>query len=145
MYNTAIKVLEKITSFGYQAYIIGGYPRDLYLKRSSTDIDICTDATPMEIMNIFPEVVTTNSEYGSVVISFEKIRFEITTFRKEGKYTNHRKPSSVEYIDSLEEDLKRRDFTINTLCIDKDGKEIDFLNAKSDLDNKIVRMIGNIY
>ncbi len=143
MYNSAIKVLEKITSFGYKAYIIGGYPRDLYLKKSSTDIDICTDATPMEIMNIFPEVVTTNSEYGSVIISFEKIRFEITTFRSEGKYLKHRKPLGVKYIDSLEEDLKRRDFTINTLCIDKDGNEIDLLNAKSDLDNKIVRMVGN--
>ncbi len=143
MYNAAIKVLEKITSFGYQAYIIGGYPRDLYLKRSSVDIDICTDATPMEIMNIFHEVITSSSEYGSVVISFEKIRFEITTFRRESKYINYRKPEKIEYIDSLEEDLKRRDFTINTLCIDKNGQEIDLLNAKSDLDNKIIRMVGN--
>ncbi len=143
MYNSAIKVLNKITEFGYQAYIIGGYPRDLYLKRSSVDIDICTDAKPMEIVNIFNEVVTTNSEYGSVVIIVDKIRFEITTFRSEGKYVNYRKPSIVKYIDSLEEDLKRRDFTINTLCIDKDGEEIDLLNAKSDLDNKIVRMVGN--
>lgn len=143
MYNSAIKVLNKITEFGYQAYIIGGYPRDLYLKRSSVDVDICTDATPMEIMNIFPEVVTSSSEYGSVVIIFEKIRFEITTFRSEGKYINNRKPSSIKYVDSLEEDLKRRDFTINTLCIDKDGKEIDLLNAKSDLDNHIIRMIGS--
>lgn len=143
MYNSAIKVLEKITSFGYKAYIIGGYPRDLYLKRSSVDVDICTDATPMEIMNIFPEVVMSNSEYGSVVISFEKIRFEITTFRLEGKYVGHRKPAGVKYISNLEDDLKRRDFTINTLCIDKDGNEIDLLNAKSDLDNKVIRMIGN--
>ena len=143
MYNSAIKVLEKITSFGYQAYIIGGYPRDLYLKRSSSDVAICTDATPKEIMNIFSEVVTTNAEYGSVIISYEKIRFEITTFRTEEKYIDHRKPSKIKYIDSLEEDLKRRDFTINTLCIDKDGKQIDLLNAKSDLDNKIIRMVGN--
>ncbi len=143
MYNSAIKVLEMISNFGYKVYIIGGYPRDLYLKRSSVDVDICTDATPMEIMNIFPEVIMTNSEYGSVIISFEKIRFEITTFRKEGKYIDHRKPTNIEYIDSLEEDLKRRDFTINTLCIDKEGKEIDLLNAKSDLDNRIIRMIGN--
>ncbi len=143
MYNSAIKVLNKITDFGYKAYIIGGYPRDLYLKRSSLDIDICTDATPMELINIFKEVVTTNSEYGSVVIIVDKIRFEITTFRSEGKYVNFRKPSSIKYIDSLEEDLKRRDFTINTLCIDKDGNEIDLLNAKSDLDNHIIRMVGN--
>lgn len=143
MYNSAIKVLKKLTNFGYKAYIIGGYPRDLYLKRSSVDIDICTDATPMEIVNIFSEVVTTNSEYGSVIVIVDKIRFEITTFRSEGKYTLYRKPSSVQYIDSLEEDLKRRDFTINTLCIDKDGKVIDLLNAQSDLDNHIIRMVGN--
>lgn len=143
MLEIALKVLNKFSSFGYKAYIIGGYPRDLYLKRSSVDIDICTDATPKEIINIFSEIVTTNSEYGSVIISYEKVRFEITTFRTEGKYKDYRKPSSIKYIDNLEEDLKRRDFTINTLCIDKDGKEIDLLNAKSDLDNKIIRMIGN--
>ncbi|MBQ9011533.1 MAG: hypothetical protein IJ093_02670 [Bacilli bacterium] len=94
-------------------------------------------------MNIFPEIVTSNSEYGSVIISYEKIRFEITTFRTEGKYKDYRKPSNIQYISSLEEDLKRRDFTINTLCIDKEGQKIDLLNAKSDLDNRIVRMIGN--
>ncbi|MCI9110767.1 MAG: hypothetical protein HFH47_03015 [Bacilli bacterium] len=143
MYNSAIKVLNKITEFGYNAYIIGGYPRDLYLKRSSLDIDICTDATPMELVNIFNEVVMASSEYGAVVIIVDKVRFEITTFRSEGKYLDFRKPSSIKYIDSLEEDLKRRDFTINTLCIDKDGNEIDLLNAKSDLDNRIIRMVGN--
>ena len=143
MYTSALKVLEKITSYGYQAYIIGGYPRDLYLKRTGVDIDICTDATPKEIIDIFKEIVTTNTEYGSVTISFEKIKFEITTFRTEEKYINFRKPSKIKYVDSLEEDIKRRDFTINTLCIDKNGKEIDLLNAKSDLDNKIIRMVGN--
>ena len=143
MYSCAIKVLEKLESFGYKAYIVGGYPRDLYLKRASTDIDICTDATPKEIMNIFDEVITTNFEYGSIIISYEKIRFEITTFRKEEKYKGFRKPSQIKYVQSLEEDIKRRDFTINTLCIDKEGNEIDLLNAKSDLDSKIIRMVGN--
>lgn len=143
MYTTALKVLKKFEEYGYKAYIVGGYPRDLYLKRSSSDVDICTDATPMEIINIFPEMVTASLEYGSVVISFEKIRFEITTFRKEGKYISFRKPSTITYIDSLEEDLKRRDFTINTMCINSDGNQIDLLNAKSDLDSKIIRMIGN--
>jgi len=143
MYETCIKVLEKLESFGYKAYIIGGYPRDLYLKRSSSDIDICTDATPKEVMNIFDEVITTNFEYGSIVILFEKIRFEITTFREEGDYQHHRKPKKVNYTLNLEDDIKRRDFTINTLCIDKEGNQIDLLNAKSDLDNKIIRMVGN--
>ena len=140
MYNVAIKVLEKLESFGYKAYIVGGYPRDLYLKRTSSDIDICTDATPKEIMNIFDEIITTNFEYGSITISYEKIKFEITTFRKEEKYKGFRKPSKIKYVETLEEDIKRRDFTINTLCIDKNGQEIDLLNAKNDLDNRIIRM-----
>ena len=143
MYETAIKLLEKISSYGYTAYMVGGYPRDLYLKRTYTDIDICTDATPMELHQIFSEVVTTNSEYGSVTIVFEKVKFEITTFRKDIKYKDHRKPEKIEYVDTLEEDIKRRDFTINTLCIDKDGKQIDLIGAKQDLDNKIIRTVIN--
>ena len=143
MYETALKLIKQIEDFGYQAYIVGGYPRDLYLKRSNGDVDICTDAKPRDIMQIFPDIVTTNVEYGSVVVMFEKVKFEITTFRKDNKYSNFRKPVDIEYVTTLEEDLKRRDFTINTLCIDKDGNFIDLLNAKSDLDNKIIRMVGN--
>ena len=143
MYEIALKLLEKINSYGYKAYIIGGFPRDLYLKRSSNDVDICTDATPMELHKIFSEIITTNSEYGSVIILFENIKFEITTFRKELSYKDNRHPDKIEYVDSLEDDIIRRDFTINTLAIDKDGKQIDLLNAKADLDNKIIRMVGN--
>lgn len=143
MYDSAIKVLEKLENFGYKAYIVGGYPRDMYLKRAGSDIDICTDATPKEIMNIFEEIITTNFEYGAITISYEKIKFEITTFRKEENYKSFRKPTKIKYVESLEEDIKRRDFTINTLCIDKNGNQIDLLNAKSDLDNKIIRMVGN--
>ncbi len=143
MYDTALKLLKQINSYGYVAYMVGGYPRDLYLKRSFTDIDICTDATPMELMKIFNDVITTNSEYGCVTVIFEKIKFEITTFRKEIGYQNSRKPIKVEYVDTLEEDIQRRDFTINTLCIDKDENQIDILNARKDLDSKIIKMVGN--
>lgn len=143
MFETAIKLLNKINSYGYTAYMVGGYPRDLYLKRTFTDIDICTDATPMELHKIFPEIVTTNSEYGSVTVIFEKTKFEITTFRKEFKYKDSRRPEKIEYVDTLEEDIKRRDFTINTLCIDKEGNQIDLIGAKHDLDNKIIRTVGN--
>ena len=88
-------------------------------------------------------MIISNSEYGNVSLIFEKVRFEITTFRKELKYKDHRRPEKTFYVNSLDEDLKRRDFTINTLCIDKNGKEIDLMRAKDDLDNKIIRMVGN--
>ncbi len=143
MYNTALNLINKISSFGYQVYIVGGFPRDLYLKRESVDVDICTDAKPRDIMQIFSNIVKTNVEYGSVVLMYEGVRFEITTFRRENKYSNFRKPIDVKYTASLKEDLKRRDFTINTLCIDKDGNTIDLLNSKEDLDKKVIRMVGN--
>lgn len=143
MYETSLRLLKKINSYGYEAYIIGGFPRDQYLKRSSSDIDICTNATPMELHKIFPEIVTINSEYGSIIVLFEDIKFEITTFRREFNYKDNRHPEKIEYVDTLKEDIVRRDFTINTLAIDKDGNQIDLINAKKDLDKKIIRMVGN--
>lgn len=143
MYDIALRLLKKIESFGYRAYIVGGYPRDLYLKRSSNDIDVCSDATPMEIHKIFSEVVCTSLEYGSVTVVFEGVKFEITTFRRELNYKDVRHPDKIEYVGSLEEDVYRRDFTINTLAIDSEGNQIDLLGAREDLDLKIIRAVGN--
>lgn len=143
MYETAIKILEKIESYGYKAYLIGGYPRDLYLKRSSSDIDICTDATPMEIINIFDEVVTTSSEYGTVTLIYKNVKVEITTFRREFSYKDMRHPGFLQYVDTLEEDIRRRDFTINTLAIDKNGTWIDLFGATKDLDDGVIRTVGD--
>ena len=141
MYETAIEILNKITDFGYKAYIVGGYPRDIYLNRNSTDIDICTNASPKELKKIFSDSILKSQEYGSVSLIYKKIRFEITTFRKEIKYENNRFPVKIKYIDTLIDDLERRDFTINTLCIDNEGNFIDLLNAKRDLDNKIIKCV----
>lgn len=142
MYSTALKLLKKINQNGFKSYIIGGFPRDMYLGLKSIDIDICTNATPMQLKEIFANSMISNEQYGSVTIIINKIHFEITTFRKEIEYTNNRIPSKFYYIDSLEEDLKRRDFKINTLCIDENGNLIDLLNAKEDLDNKIISIVG---
>ena len=143
MYNIAIEVLNKIIDRGYKAYIVGGYPRDFYLKRNSIDIDICTNALPKKIKEIFKESILNKQEYGSVSLIYKKIRFEITTFRKEIKYKNNRFPVKIKYIENLVDDLNRRDFTINTLCIDNKGNLIDLFNAKTDLDNKIIKCIGD--
>ena len=143
MYETALEILNKINEYGYKAYIVGGYPRDIYLKRTSLDIDICTNATPKQLKEIFKESVLNKQEYGSVTLIYKKIRFEITTFRKEIKYENNRFPVKIKYINTLIDDLERRDFTINTLCIDSSGNVIDLLNAKNDLDNRIIKCVGN--
>ena len=141
MHNIALEVLNKITSNGFKSYIVGGYPRDLYLGQKTLDIDICTNATPKDLKEIFN--VTSTSEYGSVTLNYKNIRFEITTFRKEVKYKDNRFPIKIEYINSLTDDLKRRDFTINTLCINEKNETIDLLNAKDDIDNKIIKTVGN--
>lgn len=142
MYKTAIKLLKKIEEKGFQAYIVGGYPRDLYLNRPSIDIDICTSATPKDLKEIFGDIMLPKVNYGSVTVILNKVRFEITTFRRDIKYIDNRKPLEIEYIDNLLDDLKRRDFTINTLCMNSEGTVIDLLNGKKDIDNKIIKMVG---
>ena len=118
MYKTALELLKEINSHGYVSYIVGGYPRDLYLNRESLDIDICTNATPKDLKDIFGDIMLPKENYGSVTVIKNKIRFEITTFRHDIKYENNRTPLEIEYINNLEDDLRRRDFTINTLCRD---------------------------
>lgn len=143
MYNSSIKLLQMIENAGYRAYIVGGYARDLYLDRKSADVDICTNATPKDLKEIFKDSMLPKEQYGSVAVIYNDIHFEITTFRKDIKYENNRLPVKIKYINDLKEDLKRRDFTINTLCIDSNGNMIDLLNAKEAIDSKIIKTVGN--
>lgn len=145
MNNTILELLKKIESNGFKAYVVGGYPRDLYMGKDTSDYDICTNATPKEIKEIFSNSTLKREQYGSVTLFYNDLRFEITTFRKDIKYYNNRKPIEIEYIDDLLEDLKRRDFTMNTICIDSKGEYIDLLNGKRDIDKKIIRTVGDAY
>lgn len=142
MYESSLKILKQIESYGFKAYIVGGYARDLYLNRKSADVDICTNATPKDLKGIFKESMLPKEQYGSVTVIKNKIHFEITTFRKDIRYKNNRLPVKIKYINSLLEDLKRRDFTINTLCINSNGEMIDLLNAKEELNCKVIKTVG---
>ena len=142
MLDVALQLLGEISDKGYQAYIVGGFVRDYILGIDSNDIDINTNATPQEVKEIFKDSCLPNEDYGSVTVIKKGIRFEITTFRKEMAYVDNRRPTEIQYIDDLYQDLLRRDFTINTLCMNKDGEIIDFLGGRSDIDNKIVRTVG---
>lgn len=143
MLDTALKVLEKIESFGFSAYLVGGFVRDYIMGISSNDVDITTNAKPKELIDIFEDAVLPEDDYGSVCIYVKNIRFEITTFRREIKYDDNRKPIEIEYIDDLHEDLMRRDFTINSICMDKDGNIIDLLDGRSDIEKRVIRVIGD--
>ena len=143
MLDSALKLLKEITSHSYKAYIVGGFVRDYLLGIESNDIDICTNATPKEIKEIFSDSCLPNEDYGSVIVEKRGIRFEITTFRKEIEYSDNRRPVEIKYIDDLYQDLLRRDFVINTLCMDENGKILDYLGGREDLNNKVIRTIGS--
>ena len=143
MLETSLKLLKKIEEKGFVAYIIGGYVRDTLLGIDSIDVDITTNATPKDIRDIFQNTVLPSESYGSVTVVIKNIHFEITTFRKESDYIGHRRPTVVEYINNLLEDLQRRDFTINTICMDSEGNIIDLLGAKRDIEKKEIDTVGD--
>ena len=139
----AIEILNVFKSNGYNAYIVGGFVRDFILGKESVDIDISTNATPKDIQSLFNEVKLQSEQYGSVNIIYKKCNFEVTTFRMELEYKDNRFPSKIVYTDSLLIDLKRRDFTMNTLCMDENKEIIDILNVKDDINNHIIKSVGN--
>lgn len=143
MYNKALEILKIFERHNYIAYIVGGYPRDYLLGIKTNDIDICTNATPREIMEIFTSKTVSDNGYGSVVITYKGSLFDITTMRKDIKYENNRKPIKIKYVSDLKTDLLRRDFTINTICIDSEGNFIDTMKAKIDIDHHIIKTVGN--
>ncbi len=135
------KVLNSINEAGYEAFIVGGFVRDYLLGIKSFDIDICTNAKPEVLMTIFPLAIFNN--IGGITFSIKKYNFEITTYREELQYEN-RKPIKINFVSGLLIDLQRRDFTINTMIMNKKGIIKDYLNGKSDLKNKQIKIVGNI-
>ncbi len=143
MLEIALEVLKELESNNFECYLVGGFVRDYYLGIESKDIDICTNAKSKEILKIFPNSKIPKEIYGAVTLFYKNIRFEITTFRKEIRYEN-RKPVELEYISSFIEDVKRRDFTINSLCMNSKGEIIDILDGKKDIDNKLIKCINKV-
>lgn len=141
MKETAFKVLREIEEAGFEAYIVGGFVRDTLLGITSNDIDITTNATPKDLCTIFKDAILPSTEYGSVTIFVKQIRFEITTFRKELEYQKNRQPLKIVYIQDLKEDLLRRDFTVNTICMDQTGKIIDLLKGKEALEKREIQTV----
>ena len=138
------KVLEIIEDNGFEAYIVGGYVRDFLLNKDTKDIDICTNARVIELMDIFKDYNITSNNYGAVKFVYNDFKFDITTYREDVKYNGNRRDLEVKYVDNLVEDIKRRDFTINSLCMTKEGAIIDLLNGEEDVKNRIIRCIGDI-
>ncbi len=133
-------VLINLEKEGYEAYIVGGYVRDLLVGLSSYDIDICTNATPKDLMHIFPS--SSSKNIGGISFKIKEYHFEITTYREEIKY-KERRPVEFNYVNNLIVDLQRRDFTINAICMNSKGETIDLVGGSKDLMASKVKMIGD--
>ncbi|MCR1900696.1 CCA tRNA nucleotidyltransferase [Ligilactobacillus apodemi] len=137
-----LPVLEQIRQAGFEAYFVGGSVRDTLLGLPIHDVDIATSAYPAEIKDIFERTVDTGIEHGTVMVLDHGNGYEITTFRTESGYQDFRRPDKVEFVRSLKEDLKRRDLTINALALAPDGTVIDLFSGITDLENKVLRAVG---
>jgi tRNA nucleotidyltransferase/poly(A) polymerase len=147
MFDKAIKLIHVLAKHGYQAVYAGGCVRDMLMGNEPNDIDIATNAEPDAVEGIFKlngyKTIPVGKQFGVIVVVVGGVEFEIATFRNDGNYSDGRRPDSVEFS-SIEEDCKRRDFTINGMYFDPIKKEvIDLVGGKEDLENKVIRFIGN--
>lgn len=139
----ARSVLTKLHDEGFQAFLVGGCVRDTLLGKPIQDVDITTSALPAEVTSIFDHTIPTGMQHGTVTVMIDKSPFEVTTFRQESAYEQHRRPSEVIFIHDLEGDLLRRDFTFNAMALDLEGYIIDPYHGQDDLAKGIVRCVGD--
>ena len=143
IFTAAFPVLKQLEQAGYEAYFVGGAVRDLILKRPIHDIDIATSAYPEEVKQIFPKTIDTGIKHGTVTVLNDGASYEITTFRTESGYQDFRRPDHVTFVQNLAEDLKRRDFTINALAMNRTGEVIDLFNGLGDLQKHLIKAVGD--
>lgn len=135
-------ILDKFQKAGYQIYVVGGAVRDLIMGKNVKDWDFTTDAKPEEILKVCPEGFYDN-KFGTVGVPVDDEIYEITTMRKEGKYIDFRHPSKVLWTKKIEEDLARRDFTINAIALSNKEEIIDPYNGQQDINNKLIKAVGD--
>ena len=142
-FKDAIDILKIFNKNGYEAYFVGGCVRDYLLGEEFSDIDITTNALPEEVKKIFRKSIDTGIQHGTVTILVKGEGYEVTTFRTEDEYTNHRSPEKIEFVSDLKEDLDRRDFTINAMALDSNGVLFDYHNGEKDLSSGAIRTVNN--
>lgn len=140
--DAAIEVIKILNDNSFDAYIVGGFVRDYILNIESNDIDLTSNATPEEVSKIF-EIIPTGIKYGTVLIDYKGFKFEHTTFRLDGSYSDSRHPKEVVYAKNVMDDLVRRDFTINSLLMNSNKEVIDKLDGIKDLKSHLIKTIGN--
>ena len=140
----ALTVVERLERYGYEAYVVGGCVRDSLLGRNPKDWDVCTNALPEEVLRVFKRfhVIKTGLQHGTVTVMVDKQPVEVTTFRIDGDYSDNRHPDSVNFVSRVEEDLARRDFTINAMAYSPARGLVDAFDGQADLKAGIIRCVG---
>lgn len=135
---------SRLKENGFESYLVGGCVRDLLIGLPALDLDMTTDATPEQTMAIFPNAIPVGIDFGTIIVRSHRLSIELTTYRTETTYTDGRRPDKVHFGKSLEEDIYRRDFTMNGLAVDPvNGKIFDYVNGQKDIERKILRTIGS--
>ena len=135
-------IINTLLNCGYEAYVVGGCVRDSILKKNPKDWDITTKAKPEEVIKLFDKVILTGLKHGTVTVIINKEGYEITTYRTDGEYEDNRHPKEVMFVNSLKEDLARRDFTINAMAYNKRQGLVDYFGGIKDLNEKIIKTVG---
>ena len=138
-----VLIIKNLQRHGYDAYAVGGCVRDSILNRKPEDWDITTSAKPEQVKRIFRRIVDTGIEHGTVTVLIGKDGFEVTTYRVDGLYEDGRHPKEVTFTSRLEEDLKRRDFTINAMAYNDDERLVDAFGGMRDLNYHLIRCVGD--
>ena len=141
-FSSALPVLDALIKAGFEAYFVGGAVRDRVLSRPVNDIDIATSARPEEIKNIFSKTVDIGIDHGTILVLQKGYSYEVTTFRTESGYKDFRRPDKVEFVSNLYEDLKRRDFTMNAMAMDREGNLLDPFGGREDIKKRQIRTVG---
>jgi len=137
------KIIQILENAGYEAYAVGGCVRDSILGRQPNDWDITTSALPEQVKELFAHTIDTGIQHGTVTVMMHHVGYEVTTYRVDGEYEDSRHPKSVTFTASLEEDLKRRDFTINAMAYNERDGVVDLFGGRQDLENGVVRAVGD--
>ncbi|TQR15366.1 CCA tRNA nucleotidyltransferase [Psychrobacillus soli] len=138
----AYKVIETLENAGFEAYVVGGAVRDFTRNMHANDVDVTTNATPNEVKQLFPHTIDVGIEHGTVLVVLKET-IEVTTFRSEATYSDFRRPDAVTFVRSLQEDLQRRDFTMNAMALTKTDELIDYFGGREDIEKKLIRAVGD--
>lgn len=142
-WQAAYSVIEQLENAGFEAVIVGGAVRDAILGRPAHDVDVATNAMPEEVKSVFNHTVDVGIQHGTVLVIVPAGPVEVTTYRTDGDYIDHRRPEEVQFVRSLKEDLQRRDFTMNAIAMRRDGTFIDYYGGRQDIEAGVIRAVGN--